>query len=287
MFAYIIWDVNPEIFSIGSFSIRWYGLLFASGFLIGQRIMAYIFQKEGVKESFLDSLLLTMVISTVVGARLGHFLFYEPEVFFKNPLQIITPPFAGLASHGATIGILLGLYFYARTKKMSFLWVVDRIVITVALGGCFIRLGNLMNSEIVGKVTDVPWAFVFTRNFEFTQYPRHPAQLYEAIACIVLCFLLFWLWTKKKSQTPQGLLLGIFLLWVFGLRFVIEFFKENQVAFENDLTYNMGQILSIPAVLLGFLFLGIAWKNRDKKQVVFTDNPTEEANRIQSSVTHS
>lgn len=287
MFAYIIWDVNPEIFSIGSFSIRWYGLLFASGFLIGQRIMAYIFQKEGVKESLLDSLLLTMVISTVVGARLGHFLFYEPEVFFKNPLQIITPPFAGLASHGATIGILLGLYFYARTKKMSFLWVVDRIVITVALGGCFIRLGNLMNSEIVGKVTDVPWAFVFTRNFEFTQYPRHPAQLYEAIACIVLCFLLFWLWTKKKSQTPQGLLLGIFLLWVFGLRFVIEFFKENQVAFENDLTYNMGQILSIPAVLLGFLFLGIAWKNRDKKQVVFTGSPTEEATRIQSSVTHS
>ncbi len=282
MFGYIIWDVNPEIFSIGSFSIRWYGLLFASGFLIGQRVMTHIFRKEGLKEALLDSLLLTMVISTVVGARLGHFLFYEPEVLLKNPLQVITPPFAGLASHGATIGILLGLYIYARTKKMSFLWVVDRIVITVALGGCFIRLGNLMNSEIVGKVTDVPWAFVFTRNFEFTQYPRHPAQLYEAIACLILCFLLFWIWDKRKTQTPQGLLLGIFLIWVFGLRFVFEFFKENQVAFENDLTYNMGQILSIPAILMGVMFLIYAFRNKGTKQEIFTDSAAEQENRTDS-----
>lgn len=287
MFGYIIWDVNPEIFSIGSFSIRWYGLLFASGFLVGQRIMAHIFRKEGLKETLLDSLLLTMVITTVVGARLGHFLFYEPEVLFKNPLQVITPPFAGLASHGATIGILLGLYFYARAKKMNFLWVVDRIVIVVALAGCFIRMGNLMNSEIVGKVTDVPWAFVFTRNFEFTQYPRHPAQLYEAIACVILCLLLFWMWNKRKTQTPQGLLLGIFLIWVFGLRFVIEFFKENQVAFENELPFNMGQLLSVPAIILGIVFLAYAFKNKDKKQLIFTDKLAEEANRIDSTTVNS
>lgn len=287
MFGYIIWDVNPEIFSIGSFSIRWYGLLFASGFLVGQRIMAHIFRKEGLKETLLDSLLLTMVITTVVGARLGHFLFYEPEVLLKNPLQVITPPFAGLASHGATIGILLGLYFYARAKKMNFLWVVDRIVIVVALAGCFIRMGNLMNSEIVGKVTDVPWAFVFTRNFEFTQYPRHPAQLYEAMACLVLCFLLFWMWNKRKTQTPQGLLLGIFLIWVFGLRFVFEFFKENQVAFENELQFNMGQILSIPAIILGIVFLAYAFKNKDKQQFIFTDKLAEEANRIDSTTVKS
>lgn len=285
MLGYIIWDVNPEIFSIGSFSIRWYGLLFASGFLVGQRIMAHIFLKEGLKETLLDSLLLTMVITTVVGARLGHFLFYEPEVLFKNPLQVITPPFAGLASHGATIGILLGLYFYARAKKMSFLWIVDRIVIVVALAGCFIRTGNLMNSEIIGKVTDVPWAFVFVRNYEFTQYPRHPAQLYEALACLVLCGLLFWLWNKRKSQTPQGLLLGIFLIWVFGLRFIIEFFKENQVAFENDLTFNMGQILSIPAVILGIVFLINAFRNKDKDQRIFTDSTAEEAHRIPATTT--
>jgi phosphatidylglycerol---prolipoprotein diacylglyceryl transferase len=287
MFGYIIWDINPEIFSIGTFSIRWYGLLFASGFLVGQRIMAHIFRKEGLKETLLDSLLLTMVITTVVGARLGHFLFYEPEIFLKNPLQVITPPFAGLASHGAIISILLGLYFYSRSKKISFLWVVDRIVIVVALAGCFIRMGNLMNSEIVGKVTDMPWAFVFTRNFEFTQYPRHPAQLYESLACLVLCFLLFWMWNKRKTQTPQGLLLGVFLIWVFGLRFVIEFFKENQVAFENELPFNMGQFLSIPAVALGIVFLVYAFKNKDKEQRIFTDSLAEEANRLDSTPAES
>lgn len=280
MLSYIIWDVNPEIFSVGSFSIRWYGLLFALGFLIGQRIMAHIFQKEGIKETLLDSLLLTMVITTVLGARIGHFAFYEPEVLLNNPLQVITPPFAGLASHGATIGILLGLYIYARSKKMSFLWLVDRIVITVALGGFCIRMGNLMNSEIVGKVTDVPWAFVFMNNTEYTQYPRHPAQLYEALSCLVLCFLLFWVWNRFKSKTPQGLLLGIFLLWIFGLRFVYEFFKENQVAFENDLAYNMGQILSVPAVLLGLGILAYTWLNRHKEPRIFTDSLAAEKNTL-------
>ena len=275
MFAYIIWDVNPEIFSIGSFSIRWYGLLFASGFLIGQRILAHVFKKEGVSETLLDSLLLTMVISTVLGARIGHFAFYEPEVLLNNPLEVITPPFSGLASHGATIGILLALFFYARAKKMNFLWITDRIVIGVALSGFCIRMGNLMNSEIVGKVTDVPWAFVFRRLTEFgsfSQLPRHPSQLYEALSCLILCFFLFWIWNKRKTQTPQGLLLGIFLIWVFGLRFLYEFTKENQVAFENELPYNMGQILSVPSVLLGVYFLVVAWRNKDKEQRIFTNN---------------
>ena len=273
MFGYIIWDVNPEIFSIGSFSIRWYGLLFASGFLVGQRIMTHIFRKEGVSEELLDPLLLTMVISTVLGARIGHFAFYEPEVFRTNPLQIITPPFSGLASHGGVIGILTGLYLYTRAKKMSYLWVVDRIAITAALGGCFIRLGNMMNSEIVGKVTDVPWAFVFRRLTEFgsfSQLPRHPTGLYEAISGLVLSAVLFAIWNKYKTQTPQGLLLSIYLIWIFGSRFVFEYFKENQVAFENELPYNMGQILSVPAVLLGLFFLIAAWRNKDKQQRIFT-----------------
>ncbi len=284
MLSYILWDVSPEIFSIKSFSIRWYGLLFALGFLIGQRIMAHIYKKEGLKESLLDSLLLTMVLATVIGARLGHFAFYEPEVFLNNPLQIITPPFAGLASHGATIGILLGLYIFAKMQKMSFLWVVDRIVIAVALSGCFIRLGNLMNSEIVGKITDVSWAFIFKNLTEFgpvySQQPRHPAQLYEAIACLVLCFLLYRIWNKQKGATPRGLLLGIFLIWVFGLRFVWEFFKEPQVAFENDLPLYMGQILSIPAVLLGIYFLVNALRNKNNIGPVFSDQETYEKNKL-------
>ena len=273
MFGYINWDVNPEILSIGSFSIRWYGLLFASGFLVGQRIMTHIFRKEGVSEELLDPLLLTMVISTVLGARIGHFAFYEPEVFRTNPLQIITPPFSGLASHGGVIGILIGLYLYTRAKKMSYLWVVDRIAITAALGGCFIRLGNMMNSEIVGKVTDVPWAFIFKRLTEFgsfSQLPRHPTGLYEAISYLLLSLLLFWIWNKYKTQTPQGLLLSIYLIWTFGFRFVFEYFKENQVSFENELPYNMGQILSVPAVLLGIFFLIVAWRDKDKQQRIFT-----------------
>lgn len=267
MLQYIMWDVNPEIFHIGAFSIRWYGLLFAMGFLIGMQIMTYIFRKEGKPVTDTDTLLLYMVISTVVGARLGHFLFYEPEQLLKNPLQVILPPFAGLASHGATIGILLALWLYSRRKNskatgQTFLWVTDRIVIVVALAGAFIRMGNLMNSEIVGRPTDLPWGFVFVNNDEFEKIPRHPAQLYESLSCLVLFFLLLWVWNTYKSRTPRGSLLGIFLIFVFTLRFLYEYLKENQVAFENTLFLNMGQILSIPAVALGIFFLIKSIQNR-------------------------
>lgn len=264
MISYILWNVNPEIFTIpeflgiGPFPVRWYGLMFASAFLIGQQIMIHIFKKEGKSLDDIDALTLYMVISTVVGARIGHFLFYEPEVLFKNPLEVILPPYAGLASHGAIIGIVTGLWLYARSRKSSgqtFFWVADRMVITIALGGAFIRFGNLMNSEIVGKITDVPWAFIFVKNTEFQQIPRHPAQLYESLSCLVLTFILFALWKKYKSQTPPGLLVGIFFVYVFTLRFFYEFLKEPQEAFEANNILYMGQILSIPAVLLGVYFI--------------------------------
>lgn len=260
MHKYIVWEVNPEIFHIGSFSVRWYGLLFALGFLIGMQIMTYIFKKERKPVADTDSLLIYMVVSTILGARLGHFLFYEPDVLLHNPLVVITPPFAGLASHGATIGILIGLWLYSRRKEsrltnQTFLWVTDRIVIAVALGGACIRFGNLMNSEIVGRPTDVPWAFIFMNNSEYAKIPRHPAQLYESISCFVLCLLLLWFWNRYKARTPRGSMLGIFLIWVFGLRFFYEYIKENQEAFENTMALNMGQILSIPAVLLGIYFV--------------------------------
>jgi phosphatidylglycerol:prolipoprotein diacylglycerol transferase len=264
MISYIIWDVNPEIFTIpeiagfGPFPVRWYGLLFAAGFLIGQQIMMHIFKKEGKPQEDIDALTLYMVISTVLGARIGHFLFYQPEVLFKNPLDVIMPPYAGLASHGAIIGIITGLLLYSRSRASSgqtFLWVADRIVIVVALTGCFIRFGNLMNHEIVGKLTDVPWGFIFMQNTEFSQNPRHPAQLYESISCLVLFFILYALWNKYKTKTPRGLLVGVFFVWVFTLRFLYEFLKENQEAFEADYALNMGQILSIPAVILGLFFI--------------------------------
>ena len=264
MLTYITWNVSPDLFTIpeflgfGPFTIRWYGLLFAAGFLFGQQIMTYIFKKEGKPLEDIDTLTLVMVASTVLGARLGHFLFYEPQVFITNPLEIILPPYAGLASHGALVGILFGLWLYTRKRQstgQSFLWLTDRMVILVALGGAFIRFGNLMNSEIVGTITDKPWAFIFMQNLEYSQYPRHPAQLYESITCLILFFVLFALWNKYKAATPRGMLLGIALIWIFALRFLYEFVKENQVSFEDSLPLNMGQFLSIPAVLLGIYFV--------------------------------
>jgi prolipoprotein diacylglyceryl transferase len=187
-------------------------------------------------------------------------LFYEPEVLFKNPLEVILPPFAGLASHGAIISIMLALWLYSRRKEsratgQSFLWVADRIVILVALAGACIRFGNLMNSEIVGRPTDVPWAFVFMNNTEYAKIPRHPAQLYESLSCLVLFFFLMWFWNRRKAQTPNGTMLGIFLIWVFTLRFFYEYLKEDQVAKEAGMYLNIGQQLSIPAVLIGLYFL--------------------------------
>jgi phosphatidylglycerol:prolipoprotein diacylglycerol transferase len=268
MISYILWDVNPEIFTIpefagiGPFPVRWYGLLFAAGFLIGQQVMIHVFKKERKPLEDIDALTLYMVLSTVLGARIGHYLFYQPEILFKNPLEVLMPPYAGLASHGAIIGIITGLWLYSRSRKatgQSFLWVADRIVIVVALTGCFIRFGNLMNHEIVGTLTDLPWGFIFNENTEFSKLPRHPAQLYESISCLVLFFILLGLWNKFKENTPRGLLVGIFFVWVFTLRFLYEFVKENQEAFEADYTINMGQILSIPAVLLGVYFI---WRSR-------------------------
>ncbi len=264
MISYILWDVNPEIFTIpeifgyGPFPVRWYGLLFAGGFLIGQQIMVHIFKKERKPLEDIDALTLYMVISTVLGARIGHFLFYEPETLFTRPLDVIIPPYSGLASHGAVIGIIIGLYLYARSRKttgQTFAWVADRIVILVALAGSFIRFGNFMNSEIVGTPTDMPWGVIFKQNLEFQQIPRHPSQLYESISCMILFVLLFWLWNKFKENTPRGLLVGIFFVWVFTLRFLYEFIKENQESFEANYALNMGQILSIPVVLLGIYFI--------------------------------
>ena len=267
MLAYILWDAAPVLFAVdgytlfginfGPFEIRWYGLLFAAGFLIGMLILTHIFRKEGKPQEDLDALLIYMVISTVLGARIGHYLFYEPEVLFRNPLEVILPPYRGLASHGATIGILTALWLYSRRKSsqltgQTFLWTTDRIVIVVALAGACIRMGNLMNHEIVGLPTTVPWGFIFKYNNEFpVGVPRHPAQLYESLSCLLLFFILLAIWNKLKERTPRGMLLGIFLIWVFGLRFFYEYLKENQVAFENTLPLNMGQILSIPAVLVG------------------------------------
>jgi prolipoprotein diacylglyceryl transferase len=266
LLQYITWDVSPEILDTEYFSIRWYGLLFATGFLIGQQIMIYMFRKEGKPERDVEVLTVYMVLATIIGARLGHCLFYEPDYYLSNPIRILKVWEGGLASHGAIIPILFALWLYARKRKdQSYLWIVDRIVITITLAGCFIRLGNLMNSEIIGKPADVPWAFIFTR---VDNVPRHPAQLYEALTYLLLFFIFMWFWHRKKDRVPEGSLLGIFLIYMFGMRFVYEFLKENQVDFEDNLALNMGQILSIPAVLGGIVILVMANRNAKKKEAL-------------------
>ncbi|RZS97018.1 prolipoprotein diacylglyceryl transferase [Cecembia calidifontis] len=348
--SYVVWSPNPAV--IPSFErLRWYSLLFALGFIISQQIMFYIFRKEGHDERLVDKLTIYMVLATIIGARLGHVLFYEPEKYLSNPIDILKVWEGGLASHGAAIAILLALYMYSRkVPGQSYLWVVDRIVIVVAMTGAMIRVGNLMNSEIGGKATGSDSGFVFAReteevletlripvssveaykpedrkselvgngivpvNFDIkiekggyseadlktalesdvkyvltrfrssqkylaenpetplkyslsdkgdhyiaTIYTygitRYPTQIYEAVTYFIIFLVLFWVWQKYKSRLPDGLFLGLFLISVFGMRFVWEYWKENQVEFEEGLSLNMGQSLSIPLVIGGIILV--------------------------------
>lgn len=374
---YIIWNADPALFTLPLFDreVRYYGLLFVAGFLISQQIMFYIYRKEGKPEKDVETLTVFMLIATIIGARLGHVLFYEPDKYLSNPIDILKIWEGGLASHGAAFGILLALWLYTRYDiKFKYFWliknniglpqgisikrvtrpgqnwyqVVDRIVIVVALTGCLIRFGNFMNSEIYGKPTHSAYGVVFTRNiaesfaaesspvadmefkkgngplskegyvpikirlslknhpdlrsestvrpylegrfaktlsgyeyikehiyqrgkldYTLTKNPdgaygatiqtygiaRHPTQLYESLSSFMIFIFLFMLWARYKEKTPPGLLLGLFLIILFGLRFMHELFKENQVSFEDSMQFNMGQILSIPLILAGIIIL--------------------------------
>jgi phosphatidylglycerol:prolipoprotein diacylglycerol transferase len=266
------WDVNPEIFRIGSFAVRWYGLLFASSFLFGYIIMNRIFKNENLKEEVLDRLTIYMAIGVVAGARLGHCLFYEPSYYLKHPLEILMIWHGGLASHGAAVGILTAVWLFARKEKKDFLWAIDRIAIVVALSGFFIRMGNLMNSEIYGVETTLPWGFVFLRNHEVA--PKHPTQIYEGLAYLAIFFLLYRIYWAKKGEHIQGLLISLICILVFSARFLIEFVKEDQVAFEATMKMNMGQLLSIPFILMGIA--GLIWSiKRNKRAVIRTPHPPQ------------
>jgi prolipoprotein diacylglyceryltransferase len=363
IFNFILWDVSPEWFSIGPLTVRWYGLLFALGFLIGQQILIRIYKGEGKSEKHVETLTVYMVLATIIGARLGHCLFYQPDYYLAHPLEILKIWEGGLASHGATIGILIAIYLYSKkATDQSYFYVLDRLVITVALAGCLIRLGNLMNSEIIGKPTDISTAFLFVNDtkkaienpnkkyiehveikengknvksesgIEFagidikidfkknkiteeniTRFlqnqlrdsirrysdeenvvipmelnskvvtnsngtysstiqayaiPRHPSQLYESITCLLLFFLLIFLYTRQRARTPEGRLFGIFVISIFVLRFIYEFQKENQVDAESQIIeltgMNLGQLLSIPFILFGLFVLMRSFKKKNE-----------------------
>ncbi len=250
---FIHWNIDPDIFHLGPLTVRWYGLLFASGFVFGYIILTNVFKQEKVPQNLLDTLTTYMVVGTVLGARLGHCLFYEPAYYLSNPLKILKIWEGGLASHGAAVGILIAIWLFSRKYKKPYLWSTDRVALVVALAGFFIRMGNLMNSEIYGVETSMPWGFVFVRWGE--TLPKHPTQIYEALSYLLIFILLISIYRIKWPNIKDGLISGLFLITIFSVRFFIEFIKESQVSFEDSMTLNMGQILSIPLVLLGVYLL--------------------------------
>lgn len=265
--AYFTNTLSPEIvdFAFGSFhfAIRWYSLFFALTFVVGYMILKKMFARDNRPPGDVDKLVVSIMLGTIIGARLGHCFFYAPGYYLSHPIEILQVWHGGLASHGGVIGILTAIYIFVRkNKQYSFLWVVDRVVIPVALGGLFIRTGNFFNSEIVGRPTDMPWGVIFTHIDTVT---RHPAQLYEAICYFLIFLLLGGIYLKK--QFPEGWLFGLFMVLVFTCRFVLEFLKEYQESFEATLPIDMGQILSIPCIIAGICLLIYAKKNGIMKKV--------------------
>ena len=279
------WNIDPAILHIGGFELRWYSLLFVSGFILGWFIMKSFFQREKIDTALLDPMLYMLLICTIVGARLGHCIFYQPDYYFGSWhgfWEIFMPWKGGLASHGGTIAIIIGLIWYARKygpknhfdimwlmDHFDIMWLMDHLVIPIAFAACFIRLGNLFNSEIYGNPTDLPWGFVFERNGETV--PCHPTQLYEAGTYLLLGIVLMLLYKFRLDKMYRGSFVGIFLIVCFGSRILIEFVKNPQVAFEENMVLNMGQILSIPFVLLGIGFLVWAFVKKIPARAVHPD----------------
>jgi phosphatidylglycerol:prolipoprotein diacylglycerol transferase len=270
---YINWGFDSEIINILGFPLKYYGLLFACGLLLSMYTLKIIFKRENLKDSAHEALFVYGIVGILVGARLGHCLFYDFDYYSKNLLEIILPikktlageykfiGYAGLASHGGTIGLIISLYLYSKKYKIKYLKVLDLIAIVAPLGATFIRLANLMNSEMIGNPTTMPWAFIFRK---VDTIPRHPAQLYEAISYLLIFILVFTVYKTKNIKLGNGFLFGLAITLIFTMRILIEFLKINQVEFEDGMNLNMGQLLSIPFIIIGLYFI---MKNSMKKKI--------------------
>ncbi|MDT4331609.1 prolipoprotein diacylglyceryl transferase [Methylomonas sp. MED-D] len=254
---HLIWNIDPILFDIGFVKIRWYGLMFAMGFVGSFLTMQWMYQREGKNVEELDTLLWYMVIATILGARLGHTLLYDPAYYLSHPLKILAIWEGGLASHGATLGIILALYLYRRRYGDGFFWLLDRVSIPTALAGALIRIGNFFNSEILGTPSEQPWAVVFSR---IDPLPRHPVQLYEA-ACYLAIYAICLTIYRKHADKP-GFSFGCFLTLLFSVRFGLEYFKTEQAMYETAWAITTGQLLSIPFVLAGVACIVWSLKNR-------------------------
>jgi prolipoprotein diacylglyceryl transferase len=272
---YIHWNIDPEIYKILGISLRYYGLLFAGGLILCIYILTWIFKNENIPLVNLEKLSVYGMIGIFAGARLAHCLFYEPSYYFSHPLEIILPiqqsadggykfsGFQGLASHGGTLGLIIALIIYAKKTKESIIKTIDILAIVAPLGACCIRLANLMNSEIIGIPSNVPWAFIFVRE---DNLPRHPAQLYEAISYLLIFGLMFYLYKTRRENLKNGFFFGLVITLIFVARFFIEFIKEKQVSFEEQMQFDMGQLLSMPFIVLGigFIIYGLIKTKKNK-----------------------
>lgn len=278
MLDVIYWNADPTLFTLGPVSVRWYGLMFAVGFTVGYMIVSKMFRHEGAPEKWLGSLLAYVVVATLIGSRLGHVFFYEWDYYSQHPGEILMIWHGGLASHGGTIAIIIALFMWSWiVSKKPASWVFDKIVIPVALVGGLIRLGNLFNSEIYGGPTGLPWGFVFLRNGDMV--PAHPTQIYEALCYFLLFGLLMWMYWKKNAEERPWLITGVFFIGIFLPRFLIEYVKNVQVESEYSMIaqygMNMGQVLSIPFILLG-VFLVIWAMTHPKVKFTFPNKFADE-----------
>lgn len=279
MLGYITWNVSPEIFT-WPVTVRWYGLMFAIGFWLGYNIVSNMYKREGAPESWMGLLLLWVAAGTVIGARLGHVFFYEWDYYSQHPIEILYTWKGGLASHGGAIGVIVAVLCYSYfTTKRSPLWTFDRLVVAIALVGAMIRFGNLMNSEIFGHATTLPWGFMFVRSYEWHKFyfgqACHPTQIYESLCYLALFGLLMWMYWRRNCGERPGLIFGTFLVGTFLSRFFIEFIKNDQEAFEADMVLNMGQLLSIPFVLAG-VFLIVRALMRPRKAIAYPGHFADE-----------
>ena len=247
----MIVDIDPTIFRFWIFEVRYYGLLFGSAFITGYLILLWIWKKEERPYEEVDLLVLYIALGVVIGARLGHTMFYQPDYYLSHPLEILKVWQGGLASHGAAMGVLIASFLYIRKYKYEFSWLCDRVAIPLSIGTSFIRLGNFTNSEIVGRATDLPWAVTFLR---YDNVPRHPSQIYEVMMGVFLFIILLWIYRKYGSRLKTGTLFGTFVTGYFCLRFLVEYFKEYQ-ALSQSFPFTMGQLLSLPFVILGIIIL--------------------------------
>lgn len=275
IFCFIHWDINPEIINIGGLSIRYYGILFIGGIFLAVHVLERLFKNEEISQKKLEKLSIYGLVGIILGARLGHCLFYEPNYYLSHPLEIFLPVvfktgggiefvgYQGLASHGGAIGLILAIWAYARKTKESIINTLDLIAIVTPIAATFIRLANLMNSEIVGMPTNKPWAFIFAK---IDDLPRHPAQLYEALCYLAILGINLLLYKKYRPKLQNGFFFGLTIFLIFVSRFFIEFVKERQVAFEEGMALDMGQWLSVPFILAGVGFMYYGWRLVGSKQ---------------------